>query len=66
MAYLARRSRRSCITNMSTRKMSRYTERSATDIWFAIRTNRGGIRQVPVYAKAICTPMIACDLSAPK
>ena len=35
-------------------------------MWFAMRPNIGGIRQVPIYAKAICTPISACERSAPK
>ena len=32
----------------------------------AIRPNKGGINVVPIYALAICIPIIACDFSLPK
>ena len=39
---------------------------SATEILFAIIPNSGGIKSEPVYAEAICTPIIDCDFSLPK
>jgi hypothetical protein len=35
-------------------------------IYDVINPKNGGINVVPIYALAICIPIIACDLSAPK
>ena len=32
----------------------------------AMAPNSGGVTQVPTYALAICTPISACERSAPK
>ena len=56
----------SCITNIKIKIINKYTGNNATVIWFAINPKTGGINNVPTYALAICIPIIACDLSAPK
>ena len=49
----------SCIIIITARIMSRYAGKSEIEIYCAIRPKRGGIVRKPIYAKAICTPIIA-------
>ena len=67
-AMSSRRNARShsCIAAMNATNTSRYHGSTAIVVACAITPNNGGMSMVPTYANAICTPTIACDLSAPK
>ena len=50
---------------MMTSKISTNTGNRAIDMWFAMMPNNGGTVKNPIYAKAICIPIILWDLSLP-
>ena len=55
----------SCVTNISKRSIKRKIGSRDMLICSAITPKSGGIIKNPVYANAICTPIIACEFSAP-